>query len=343
MKTGWRFVVPFAALSMAVPWLTGCGGSETAPTASTEGNAAQVAEPSAPLVTPPTVNQATVVENGVETDAAKCVAVFLDSLRRGDERAANGVLTPKAQEEMAKTSYAIQPLGTPEGKYTIGRVGFPYPEKDVALVECTWTEPAAPGEQVTPLEIVCEVHKETVGWRISGMGVTMQGTDEALVLDFEDAASIEATISGATEPVQGGATGQQVAGAVPPQGLPQQGLGQQLPQGQFPQAPQYPQGQYPQGQVPQGQLPQGQAPQGMAQGQMPNMPSLQYQTPPPAQGQGQFPSYPNQQVAGGQQQVPAGQVQPASGTGLPSYPSAQGGVPQQQLAYPPQNNAPRLK
>lgn len=324
MKTGWRFVAPLAALSMTIPFLTGCGGSgETTPTASAESGAPTVTEPSAPLVTPPTVNQATVVENGVETEAAKCVAVFLDSLRRGDERAANGVLTPKAQQEMAKTSYAIQPLGTPEGKYTIGRVGFPYPEKDVALVECTWTEPAAPGEAVAPLEIVCEVHKETVGWRISGMGVTMQGTDEALVLDFEDAASIEATISGATTPV-GGETappaGQQVAGAVPPSLPLQTAMGQQLPQGQ-----------------------------------VPNMPSLQYQTP--AQGQGQFPQYPNQQVAGGQQlppsgqypqgqlpqgQVPQGQVQPASGTAFPNYPQGQQ-VPQQQLAYPPQSNAPRLR
>ena len=310
MKTGWRILLPLAAFSMAMPFLTGCGGGggEAAPPTASAGSESEANAPTGPLVTPPTVNQATVVENGVETDAAKCVAVFLDSLRRGDEKAANGVLTPKAQEELAKTSYVIMPLGTPEGQYSIGRVGFPYPEKDVALVECTWTEPAAPGQQSTPLEIVCEVHQETVGWRIAGMGVTMEGSDEALVLDFEDAASIESTITGATTPAgqqAAPAAGEQVAGNVPANLPQQQVAAQQLPQ----------------------------------QGQMPNMPSLQYEPP---QSQGQFPQFPNQQVAGGQQ-LPPGQVQPASSTGLPAYPPAQQAAPQQKIAYPPQTEAPRLR
>lgn len=327
MKThGWKLGLLVTA-TIALPFLTGCGGSGAAPTASNSTEPAS-AETTAPTASEnaPKINPATVVADGMNTPAAQCVAVFLDSLRRGDEQAANGVLTPKAQEELAKTSYAIQPLGTPEGKYTIGRVGYPYPEKTVALVECTWTEPAAPGEEIAALEIVCEVHQETVGWRISGMGVTMEGSDEALVLDFEDAASIEATI--------GEATGQAAQPA------------QQMAQGQLP-ASQLPNGQYQQ-QVP-GQQPGVQfqvgTPQQSTAGQFPapgQYPQGGQGLPYPNQGvapagQYQAGQYPAQQLPQGQYPQ-QGQVQQASGSALPSYPAQQPpqqGLPAEQIAYPP--------
>ena len=139
-----------------------------------------------------------VVINGVGTEPAQAVAVFLDSLRRGDESAANGVLTNLAREQVQKTNFQIQPPGNPEGKYEIGRVGFPYPEKTVALVECQWTELSVAGQQPEVIEIVCEVHQEAEGWRIAGLGFKIVGTEDTLVLDFEDASSLQATLEGAT-------------------------------------------------------------------------------------------------------------------------------------------------
>jgi hypothetical protein len=154
------------------------------------------------------------------------------------------VLTALARQELAKTAYQIQPLGTPAGKYKIGRVGFPYAEKTVALVECTWVEPPVEGNAQEVMDIVCEVHQEADGWRISGIGVTIPGSDQALVLDFEDAASLQATIDAATGQTSPSATtpaGTQIAtGQIPtgqaaagpqsaPAGLPAFPTGPALP------------------------------------------------------------------------------------------------------------------
>lgn len=185
-----RFAVPALALAtLGLPLFVGCGGTPagSSPTAQqSSAGGEQVA------------SSATVVTEGAETEPAQTVAIFLDSLRKGDEQAANGVLTAIARQELAKTAYNIQPLGTPAGQYQIGRVGFPYPEKNVALVECTWTEPATDDTPAEVMDIVCEVHQEAEGWRISGIGLTIPGTEQALVLDFENAASLQSTIDAAT-------------------------------------------------------------------------------------------------------------------------------------------------
>jgi hypothetical protein len=181
-----------AALSLSCS--VGCG-SKTPPAPATAQTGAATAPASGGAAAD---NALTLVNEGAETAPAQTVAIFLDSLRKGDERAANGVLTTLARQELAKTAYQIQPLGTPAGQYQIGRVGFPYAEKNVALVECTWVEPPVEGNAQEVMDIVCEVHQETDGWRISGIGVTIPGSDQALVLDFEDAASLQATIDAAT-------------------------------------------------------------------------------------------------------------------------------------------------
>lgn len=174
-----------------------------------------------------------VVTSGAGTEPGEVVALFLDSLRRGDENAANGVLTAQAQAELAKTEYVIQPLGTPEGSYKIGRVGFVDGDTNVGLVECVWSEPNPDKTQMPiELDIVCEVHKEAQGWRISGLAVKMAGTEETLVLDFENASSLQQALEQA-----GGkpATPAQTASFSPqPQlGQPQQFQAQQLSPQQF--------------------------------------------------------------------------------------------------------------
>lgn len=194
-----KFTAPALALTtLGLPLLIGCGDSAK-PTASTAQQAASAAAPAQHSVT--------VVSEGAETAPAETVAIFLDSLRKGDERAANGVLTSLARQELAKTDYSIQPLGTPAGQYKIGRVGFPYAEKDIALVECTWTEPATGNSPAEVMDIVCEVHQDTEGWRIAGIGVTIPGTEQALVLDFENAAALQSTIDAVTGQTAGSSTG----------------------------------------------------------------------------------------------------------------------------------------
>ncbi|MCA9127002.1 MAG: hypothetical protein KDB22_07950 [Planctomycetales bacterium] len=222
---GYRCTLAICAL--AAPSLIGCGGSSPAPTSEKEAATTQPEASSAASPTP----QATIVMAGTETDAAQAVHVFLDSLRRGNEEAANGILTSKAREELAKTNWAMQPLGTPDGTYEIGRVGFPYPEKTVALVECLWREPSVPGEPPITMDIVCEVHQESEGWRISMIAVTSPEYAEPIELDFEDAASLTATLEPTARPQATQPAAQQVSVQVDsqPYQLPQQQF--QLPQG----------------------------------------------------------------------------------------------------------------
>jgi hypothetical protein len=175
----------------------GCGKSSSDTTSN-----ASVAQQSSTQTNVAQANGAAqpVVGNGASTEPGEVVALFLDSLRRGDENAANSVLTVQAQTELAKTDYVIQPLGTPEGKYKIGRVGYVDGDNTTGLVECLWSEPSpVAGQPPIEMDIVCEVHKEPQGWRISGLAVKMTGTEETFVLDFENAQSLQEALEGASE------------------------------------------------------------------------------------------------------------------------------------------------
>lgn len=195
-----------SGLLMGVASIAGCGGSDN----SSSSGQNQVAGKTPSGGVQKSTKTQPVVTDAVGTQPGEVVAIFLDSLRRGDEKAANAVLTSVAQEELKKTDYEIQPLGTPAGTYKIGRVGYPYEEKNVALVECVWSEPEKPGQPSEGLDIVCEVHQEPQGWRIAGLGVKVAGTEDTLVLDFEDSKSLQQVIDQAT----GGKT------QAPPQQLP---------------------------------------------------------------------------------------------------------------------------
>ncbi|MDX1925177.1 MAG: hypothetical protein SFV81_01585, partial [Pirellulaceae bacterium] len=124
------------ALLLTISIFAGCSGSKSDQTV----QSGTQSESNVPATKP-------VVVDGVGTEPAQAVAVFLDSLRRGDETAANSMLTSIARDQVLKTNFQIKPPGTPDGKYQIGRVGFPYPEKTVALVECQWSEPGTAGAQ----------------------------------------------------------------------------------------------------------------------------------------------------------------------------------------------------
>ena len=199
MKASWIFLAATPLLGLCI----GCGASAPVATQGDQGTAnnSSIADRSQAGFSP-TVS----AEQG--SAPQQSVAIFLDCLRRGDELTANSMLTTKAREELQKTAYAVQPLGTPEGRFEIGRLGFPYPEKNVALVECQWREPATATEPELIMDIVCEVYQESEGWRIAGMAVTVQGEDEALVIDFEDGARLQEMLDIANGQPPAGQAGQ---------------------------------------------------------------------------------------------------------------------------------------
>lgn len=257
----------------------GCGKSETTPgTAGTGAAPTQTGMQNNVAQADPTAKP--IVTNAAGTQPGEVVALFLDSLRRGDENAANGVLTAQAQTELAKTDFVIQPLGTPEGTYKIGRVGFPDPnDKTVALVECLWSEPnPEAGKAAIELDIVCETRQEANGWRISGLAVTMSGTEDTLVLDFEDAASLQQALIQANQPAQpapqqtpsaAGVVASQ--GSLPPGGLPTA----TMPAGNVAPAGTFPPSNFPPSNLPPTNLPPAGAPNNGTQIALPQLPSNQ--------------------------------------------------------------------
>jgi hypothetical protein len=180
------------ALSLVCSSIIGCGGAPS-PSADT-GTGSESRSPQ----NTSSMNQG---NNQDRTAAPKqTVAVFLDSLRRGDETTANSMLTTKARLELEKTAWVMQPLGTPDGQYSIGRVEFPYPDQALALVECRWIEPANSNEPELIMDVVCETYLEPEGWRIAGLAVTVADEQEPLVIDFEDGIRLQQMLDMANGP-----------------------------------------------------------------------------------------------------------------------------------------------
>lgn len=186
MKTKPRLYFVAMLASSILSTAIGCGGSGTAVSNHSESSGT------------PAINRnaGALSGNAAESEdpfasAKQSVAVFLDCLRRGDETTANSMLTTKAREELQKTAWVMQPLGTPDGRYSIGRAGYPYPEEKIVLVESRWQEPSLANQPELAMDIVCELYQEAEGWRICGMAVTMVGEEDAIVIDFEDGARLQ--------------------------------------------------------------------------------------------------------------------------------------------------------
>lgn len=117
------------------------------------------------------------------SDPKEVVRLFLDSMRQGNGAQLSSLLTSLAREEIKRKQLEIAPLGSPMATFQIIETA----EQDgVMLVSSTWTEPPEQaGQPATELEVVWELHKETVGWRICGMAVDPKNGDEVQIVDFE--------------------------------------------------------------------------------------------------------------------------------------------------------------
>jgi hypothetical protein len=178
-------VTLLATLSFLCGSMVGCGGNSSSTADATSATGSDSRSQTSGTSSRSDANQD-------RTAAPKqTVALFLDSLRRGDETTANSMLTTKARAELEKTAWVMQPLGTPDGKYNIGRIEFPYPDQALALVECRWIEPATATEPELIMDVVCETYQEAEGWRIAGIAVTVADEPEPLVIDFEDGTRLQ--------------------------------------------------------------------------------------------------------------------------------------------------------
>ncbi len=123
-------------------------------------------------------------ETSSEEGPAAVTSQFLDALKNGDQKVVEGLMTTRAREEMPKHNLIVQPIGTPDAKFEVGRAEFHEKNDDLAYVSTVWKEPNETGA-LESFEVVWVMRKEAAGWRIAGMA--MEGFDQQAVLfNFED-------------------------------------------------------------------------------------------------------------------------------------------------------------
>jgi hypothetical protein len=118
------------------------------------------------------------------TPPDQIVAAFLDALQRADNAVAEALLTRRAYEETSKRNLTVQPVGSPQAKYTIGTLKYLGANRNGAHVNTTWTEPAA--EPGNSYDIVWTLRRQDSGWRVAGMAAELVPGQKVVYLNFED-------------------------------------------------------------------------------------------------------------------------------------------------------------
>ena len=122
---------------------------------------------------------------------SEIVAMFADSIRRGDRETVNKLITDASRIEIQKQGIDLDPPGSPDASYKIGEFRYSDDEKDSGFVESLWIEPAQDGNPPLSTEVVWGVRLENGGWRICGLAIDMGKDQPAALVNFED---LEGTI-----------------------------------------------------------------------------------------------------------------------------------------------------
>lgn len=163
----------------------GCGSSQT-PEPSQQSAAQQnLNAPAVATSDSVSRDQGSVIPGADSASPSEIVREFLSSLRDGNKRVAEGLLTQRAREETRKRDLAVQPPGTPNAKYEIQGVKYVSEAKTGAHVQSLWMEPDADGSSIT-YEITWVLRKQSDGWRIAGMATQLVPDERPLFLNFED-------------------------------------------------------------------------------------------------------------------------------------------------------------
>lgn len=114
---------------------------------------------------------------------AAATQAFLDAARRGDDSLAMALLTPLAQEEIARRKLNVAPPGSDTAKFDVGEVRNV--SDSIAHVASRWTDVDEAGN--------AESHEMTwilrlVGneWRVGGMATVVFEGEPPLLLNFEN-------------------------------------------------------------------------------------------------------------------------------------------------------------
>ncbi len=106
----------------------------------------------------------------------------MQALSQGDADTVTQLLTEKARLETQKHQLAVQPPGTAEAQYEVGKVEL---VEGGAYVNSVWSEPAKDGNRQR-YEIVWVLRSQADGWRVAGMAARIDANRELTYLNFED-------------------------------------------------------------------------------------------------------------------------------------------------------------
>ncbi|HBJ38291.1 MAG TPA: hypothetical protein DDZ51_26775 [Planctomycetaceae bacterium] len=167
--------------------LTGCGKSDTSSQADL-----------APAATRPGAIASTTAP--LDINAAKdAVSQFLDAVRRGgDTGGAHALLTKDACAVLEGLGRSVQPIGSPAAKFVVTRSEAVEGHANSALVHSTWSEPTETGTFET-FQVVWALEWEQKAWKISGLAMELDPTQEPMIIDFEDHAQMANLFRGETE------------------------------------------------------------------------------------------------------------------------------------------------
>jgi len=171
-----------AAFCILIPWFLGCqsgqGAEKSADGTHVKADSSCSAE-----------SRVATGVSGVNVSAhspKQVVSRFLAALRKGDRTTAASLLSRKAKAETAKHNLAIRPKRNSSATCEIGRVVYQNAETDHARVHSTWTEAAEDGSPEI-YEITWVLRRRAKEWRVTGMETLIRGSDQPVLLDFENA------------------------------------------------------------------------------------------------------------------------------------------------------------
>jgi hypothetical protein len=164
-----RNLLGCSLLGCSLVCLAGCGSSS--PTTA-EQSGQQSARP--------------VAQNAPSSPPSDVVSQFLDEIRRGGQDShAHQLLTKRAQEELKRIGRTVEPIGSPDARFTVTRFEMLPDEENSALVHSIWIEPSDDGT-TQDFQVVWAVEQEAGNWRISGLAMEVDQTQPPLIIDFEN-------------------------------------------------------------------------------------------------------------------------------------------------------------
>lgn len=157
-----------------------------------------------------------------QTSPTDVVSQFLDEIRRGGQDShAHHLLTQRAQAELKRIGRTVEPIGSPDARFSVTRAEMLPEENNSALVHSIWMEPNGDGT-TSDYQVVWAVEQEAGQWRISGLAMEIDPKQSPLIIDFENGEMMARLLAAPDLQPTGAAPAAATPPATAPSGIPSQ-------------------------------------------------------------------------------------------------------------------------